>query len=333
MIFAIIVLITALALASTAAWFSIVGLIAIFAASPIAIIIMAACLESAKLVTASWLYRNWDIAPLRLKAPLVTMTIIMMFITSMGIFGALSKSHIEQGAPVVANVAKIERFDQRIAREQKKIDDAEQIVLQLDQAVQKLIDYDRIRGPEGSIAVRQSQKEERETLTAMINESQAVIDSFIDEKFELESTVRAFEVEIGPIKYVADMVYGDSDKQTLEKAVRWLILIIVFVFDPFAVLLLIAANYSLVQVGLKKDPNEQRKEPEQELDPIVDEPELEPDYILPEEEIEEQVQETTEVTLEPTLVVETEYDKAKSNDEIKEAKGLRGIKLNNKGEM
>jgi len=260
MAFAILVLIIALFVAGTAAWFSIVGLIAIFASSPYSIAIMAGGLEAAKLVTASWLYRNWDGAPAIMKYPLVTMTFVLMIITSLGIFGFLSKSHIEQGAPVGNNVAKIERLDQKITREQKEIDDATSVVLQLDSAVKTLTDYDRIRGPEGAIAVRQGQKDERATLKAMIDEAQDNIDKFEDERFDLQSTVRAFEVEVGPIKYVADMIYGDqADKSALESAVRWLIMIIIFVFDPMAVLLLIAANYSLIDYGLKRTPEEERK--------------------------------------------------------------------------
>jgi len=260
MFFAILVLIIALFLAGTAGWFSIVGLMAIFASSPYSIAIMAAGLESAKLVTASWLYRNWKSAPAIMKYPLTMMVIVLMLITSLGIFGFLSKSHIEQGAPVGNNVAKIERLDQKITREQKELDDAQSVVLQLDNAVKVLQEYDRIRGPEGAIAVRKGQKEERADLKAIIDEAQENIDKFEDERFELQSTVRAFEVEVGPIKYVADMIYGDkAGKSALESAVRWLIMVIIFVFDPLAVLLLIAANYSLIDYGLKKSPEEERE--------------------------------------------------------------------------
>jgi len=261
MFFAILVLIIALFTAGVAAWFSIVGLMAIFASAPIAIATMASALEAAKLVTASWLYRNWHDAPMMLRYPLATMTFVLMIITSLGIFGFLSKSHIEQGAPVGNNVAKIERLDQKITREQKEIDDATSVVLQLDNAVKVLQDYDRIRGDDGAIAVRKGQKEERADLRSIIDEAQSNIDKYEDERFKLQSTVRAFEVEVGPIKYVADMIYGDeTGKSALESAVRWLIMIIIFVFDPLAVLLLIAANYSLIDQGLKVHPKKQKKQ-------------------------------------------------------------------------
>lgn len=293
MLFAILVFITALALAGTAAWFSIVGLIAIFAASPTAIAIMAVGLETAKLVTASWLYRNWHLSPLRLKVPLTVMTGVMMIITSIGVFGFLSKAHIEQGAPVVNNLAVIERLDQSITREQRKIQDAERVIAQLDKSVQTLIDYDRIRGPDGAISVRESQKPERDILNQIISQAQSEVDRITDQKFQLESEIRAFEVEVGPIKYVAELLYADSSTETLEKAIQWLIMIIIFVFDPYAVLLLIAANRSLIQHGLKKNPRHvtvEKQEPakfdtirNEHSDEHVDK-EISPENILPEPE-------------------------------------------------
>lgn len=260
MLFVLLVFIISLFVAGTAAWFSILGLMAIFAGSAVSIAIMAGGLEAAKLLTASWLYRNWHDSPKMLKWPLTFMTVVLMIITSLGIFGFLSKAHIEQGAPVGNNVAKIERLEQRIAREQKVIDDATSVVLQLDEAVNTLIEYDRIRGPNGSIAVRESQKDERASLSSTINEAQTNIDTLTDEKFELENEVRAFEVEVGPIKYVADIIYGpDAGKSALESAVQWLIIIIIFVFDPLAVLLLIAANYSLIDYGIKLRPQDEKE--------------------------------------------------------------------------
>ena len=207
-----------------------------------------------------------------------------MLITSAGIFGYLSKSHIEQGAPVGNNVVKIERLDKRIVQEQKTIDDSQSVVLQLDNAVKTLTEYDRIRGADGAIAVRQSQKEERESLRALIDSAQVKIGKYEDERFELQSTVRAFEVEVGPIKYVADMIYGNhADAGALESAVRGLILIIIFVFDPLAVLLLIAANYSLIESGVKLHPktlnvaklhpkNEIKDEEKNKIEPVATEP-------------------------------------------------------------
>jgi len=245
--FALLTLITALAIAGVAAWFSIVGLMAIFSGVAIPILIMGSVLEVGKLVTASWLYRNKDHASFLLKTYLTTAVIVLMFITSMGIFGFLSKAHLEQAQPTGNNLAKIERLDQRISREKIEIVDANKVTSQLDEAVNTLIDYDRIRGKDGSIAVRQLQKDERLALKTIINEAQDSIDALEDEKFELSSAVREFELEVGPIRYVAELLYEDP-KSNLETTVRWVIIILVSVFDPLAVLLLIAANNSLMHL-------------------------------------------------------------------------------------
>jgi len=166
-----------------------------------------------------------------------------MFITSMGIFGFLSKAHMDQTLSVGDNSLLIERLDKKIDREQVRIKDAETVIGQLDKAVQVLIDYDRIRGPKGSIAVRESQNEERSQLTSVIDDAYLKIDTMSAEKLELDKEQLALEAEVGPIKYIAAFIYGDElDKTLLERAVRWIIITIIFVFDPLAVLLIVAAN-------------------------------------------------------------------------------------------
>ena len=166
-----------------------------------------------------------------------------MFITSMGIFGFLSKAHMDQTLSVGDNSLLIERIDTKIEREQVRIKDAETVIGQLDKAVQVLIDYDRIRGPSGSIAVRESQNEERAQLASVIDDAYLKIDTMSAEKLELDKEQLALEAEVGPIKYIAAFIYGDElDKTLLERAVRWIIITIIFVFDPLAVLLIVAAN-------------------------------------------------------------------------------------------
>ena len=111
MIIAYLALLTAISIAAVAAWFSIAGLITIFSASTVAIAVMAGVLEVGKLVTASWLYRNWENTKFLLRTYLTLAVIILMFITSMGIFGYLSKAHLDQVSPVQNNSAKVERLD------------------------------------------------------------------------------------------------------------------------------------------------------------------------------------------------------------------------------
>ena len=246
MFFGILTLLVGLAISGVAAWYSIVGLMAIFAAAKIPIAIMGAVLEVGKLLTASWLYQYWEKANKLIKGYFITAVVVLMFITSMGIFGFLSKAHMDQTLSVGDNSLLIERLDKKIEREQVRIKDAETVIGQLDKAVQVLIDYDRIRGPKGSIAVRESQNEERAQLTSVIDDAYLRIDDMSMEKLELDKEQLALEAEVGPIKYIAAFIYGDDlDSNLLDKAVRWIIVTIIFVFDPLAVLLIVAANMTL----------------------------------------------------------------------------------------
>lgn len=233
-------LLTALVLSGIAAWYSIVGLTAIFAAAVIPVIIMGASLEVAKVVTTVWLHRFWGKSGLLIKVYLIPAVLVLAAITSMGIFGFLSKAHLDQAKPAGNNIAKIERIDLQLDRERRKITDAEKVISQLDKAVQVLLDNDRIRGPDGAIAVRKSQQPERDSLSKIISESQTIIDNLEDKKFELNVAVRDLELEVGPIRYVAELVYEDGEGN-LEKAVRGVILLLVVVFDPLALCLVIAS--------------------------------------------------------------------------------------------
>ena len=246
MFFGLLTLLVGLAISGVAAWYSIVGLMAIFAAAKIPIAIMGAVLEVGKLLTASWLYQFWDKTNTLLKTYFTIAVVVLMFITSMGIFGFLSKAHMDQTLTVGDNSLLIERIDRKIDREKVKITDAETVVAQLDKTVQVLIDYDRIRGPSGAIAVRESQNDERASLSNIIDQAYSKIDTLSVEKLELDKEQLELEAEVGPIKYIAAFIYGDElDKTLLERAVRWIIITIIFVFDPLAVLLIVAANMTL----------------------------------------------------------------------------------------
>ena len=236
----------ALAISGVAAWYSIAGLIAIFSGATTSIIIMGGVLEAGKLVTASWLYRNWNQVPFLLKSYLTSAVVVLMFITSMGIFGFLSKAHLEQSISVGGtNDLQIENLERQIARQQSIVADSETVLSQLDAQVQTLIDYDRIRGPSGSIATRQGQAEERQALNETIDAAYVRIEELQTDLAPLKQEKLAIEVEVGPLKYIAELIYGDQARDFLDEAVRWVILLIVFVFDPLAVLLLIAANMNL----------------------------------------------------------------------------------------
>jgi len=390
MFFPLLVFVVAISIAAIAAWFSVVGLMAIFAASAIPVAIMAGSLEVGKLVTASWVYRNWKRAPFLLKSYLTFATVVLMFITSLGIFGFLSSAYLEQAAEGQQSTAKIERISNDILRtedmisrtevkieklenetsndtsdiqaqidaEQERMDKAfervqpaideqlaiidneqrgsdDQVQAYLQQLanvedtlglIQQYIANDEIKKLQALVGARadgnygsrtaakvdefrDTQLAEKERLTAIIEdirssvdntvvetareeikrlrnqanenvqksqetidrlrsqlnavaavdnsaeidaliekvrEGETYIETLIDEKFELETEVRKLEAEVGPIKYIADMVYGNQERGTIDEAVRWLIIVFIFVFDPLAVLLLIAANFSFL---------------------------------------------------------------------------------------
>lgn len=242
-----LILLTALGISFIAAYYSIVGLAAIFAASVIPVIIMGSALEVGKLVSVAYLHQKWKTVPLLLKGYLSFAILLLMFITSMGIFGFLSKAHIEQTVVSGDNTVKIVRIDNQIKRQVRVIKDAETVLSQLDKAVQVLIDYDRIRGDTGAIAQREKQKPERQQLSTVINGAENIIDKLQSEKLILEKEQIQLEAEVGPIKYIAEFVYGEkANRSMLEESVKWVIIVIVIVFDPLAVCLLIAWSHLAV---------------------------------------------------------------------------------------
>jgi hypothetical protein len=407
MLFGILVLITALAISSVAIWYSVAGLVAIFSAAAVPIIIMGVVLEVGKLVTAVWLHNYWSRATWWLKTYLSAAVLVLMFITSMGIFGFLSKAHIEQTAASDQSLAQIERLDSKLEAEQAIIDSANQRINQFEtsgssgqQNIQQqiVIEEGRIQsvleriqpqineqqeiinkkrgvvedqitridnqiakleghlandeialaqgmvgvvadgrwGRNSAVAVGQWQEQraaEREVLLTKledistdpvvttaraeiarireqsqkeidrsnslidtysqqltssdennlsnliaeqrtrIREASAEFDALTDEKFSLQSEYRKLEAEVGPIRYIAEFIYGENASQNLlEEAVRWVIVIIIFVFDPLAVLLLIAAQYtfSFARENRPTPPTDGQKKTE-ELDEEEDE--------------------------------------------------------------
>ena len=233
--------VTSLAIASVAAWYSIIGLTAIFSAAVIPIIIMGIVLEIGKLVAASWVYTYWKETAKLLRAYLVSAVVILMLITSMGIYGFLSKSHIDAGVGTNQTYVKVERLDSRIQSEQRVIDRAEKQLRTLDDALERYIELGAVSK---GLKKREEQEPERKLLQSTITKSQNKIDVYLDEKSEYELEIRNFEVEVGPLKYIAALIYGDDAKSMLDETVRYVILLLIFVFDPLAVLLLIAANQS-----------------------------------------------------------------------------------------
>ena len=233
--------ITSLLIAGVAAWYSIIGLTTIFSAAVIPIIIMGVVLEIGKLVAASWVYTHWKDTGILLRTYLVSAIVILMIITSMGIYGFLSKSHIDAGINTSEISVKIERIDNRIKSEQRQIDRAEKNIQEMDITLDKT-DYGFF--DDSRLQERKKQSADREQLNDIITKAENNIDKLLDKKSEYELEVKNFEVEVGPIKYIAALIYGDEAKNYLDNTVRYVILLLIFVFDPLAVLLLISANMS-----------------------------------------------------------------------------------------
>jgi hypothetical protein len=241
---------SAIALSATAAYYSIAGLVAIFAAAVVPIIIMGATLEVSKLVVASWLYNNWKEIPIMMKTYFIIALMILMTLTSMGIFGFLSKAHLDQAVPTGDVQAKVSLLEEKINQEKEIINESRRTLNQLDQQVNEIINRTAsatdTKAVERSITTRKRQAKERKQIFDTISTSQANIARYNEEKAPLSSEIRKIEAEVGPIKYIAALIYGDQiDQSLLEKAVRIVILMIVSVFDPLAVLMLVAANWTL----------------------------------------------------------------------------------------
>ena len=239
----LITLLSALFISSVAAWFSIAGLIAIFPGASLAVGIMGAALELGKLVAASWIYRFWKKTNILMRSYFIVAVMVLSFITSIGIFGYLTRAYTEGTQGLSANTEQIVLLDEQIQVERDDIISSRLAMQQMDAAVNNLVGNEtRV---ERAVQIRNSQRSERQTLNAAIAESNEKIIKLQKEKSVLNVGQRQLETEVGPIKYVAQLVYGTDDTATIDKAVRLLVLLLIFVFDPLAILLVIAANLSM----------------------------------------------------------------------------------------
>lgn len=235
---------TALLLSAVAAYYSVAGLTAIFAAATIPVIIMGGSLELGKIVATVWLHNNWRRAGLAFKLYLIPAITFLMLLTSMGIFGYLSKAHSDQSLVSGDVQAKIAIYDEKIRTEKDNIDASRKAIKQLDEAVDQVMGRSTDeRGAERSVQIRRSQQAERGRLFKEIEQSQKKIAALNEERAPIAAEIRKVEAEVGPIKYIAALIYGDNpDANLLERAVRWMIIMIVLVFDPLALTLILAAN-------------------------------------------------------------------------------------------
>jgi len=244
MILAYLLLLTGLTISAVAIYYSVVGLTAIFSAAAIPIIIMGSALEVGKLVCASWLKANWERAPRFMKYYMVTAVIVLMLITSMGIFGFLSKAHNDQTLVSGDVGSKIAIYDEKIKTAKENIESDRKQLKQMDEAVDQVMARSSDeKGAEKANAIRKNQSRDRIALAKDIEANQKLVVQLNDEAAPIRAEVRKVEAEVGPIKYIAAFIYGTTpDESMLEKAVTWIIILIVVVFDPLAVIMLLAAQ-------------------------------------------------------------------------------------------
>jgi hypothetical protein len=243
---AYLALISGLSISAVAVYYSVAGLVSIFAAAVIPIIVMGVALEISKLIATIWLKLNWQRAPIFIKTYMTVAVAILMIITSMGIFGFLSKAHSDQSLVSGDVQSKIAIYDEKIKTAKENIEANRKQLKQMDEAVDQVMGRSTDeKGADKANAIRKSQQRDRSALAKDIEANQKLIASLNDQAAPIRAEVRKVEAEVGPIKYIAAFVYGDNpDANVLEKAVTWVIIIIVSVFDPLAVILLLASQYS-----------------------------------------------------------------------------------------
>jgi hypothetical protein len=252
---AYLALFSGLVISVVAEYYSILGLTAIFAAAVIPVIIMGIALGVGKITATLWLKQNWSIAPWSIRVYLSSAIAVLMLITSMGIFGFLSKAHSDQSLVSGDVQSKIAVYDEKIKVAKDNIDANRKALKQMDEAVDQVMGRSQDeKGADKAVALRRGQAKERTRLLSEIASEQKIIAQLSEERAPIAAEVRKVEAEVGPIKYIAAFVYGDTDQTVLEKAVTWVIIILIVVFDPLAVILLLASQISFQNFRERQQP-------------------------------------------------------------------------------
>jgi hypothetical protein len=277
-IIAWLALLSGLTISAVAIWYSVAGLVSIFAAAVIPIIVMGVVLEISKLIATVWLKINWTRAPVFIRTYLIVAITILMLITSMGIFGFLSKAHSDQSLVSGDVQSRIAIYDEKIKTARENIEANRKQLKQMDEAVDQVMGRSQDeKGADKAVSIRKNQSRDRVALAKDIEANQKLIAKLNDEAAPIRAEVRKVEAEVGPIKYIASFIYGSNpDANVLEKAVTWVIIIIVVVFDPLAVILLLASQYSFQWFRKAREDEEEfllhKTVPLHEPEPVVDEP-------------------------------------------------------------
>lgn len=236
---------TGIILSGVAGFFSIIGLTTLFSGAYWSVVVMGTTLEISKLVAVSWLYNNWKRASRGLKIYLLTAILVLMFITSMGIFGYLSRAHIEQKVALSTGVGSdITVLQNDIKIKEDAIKDIDRQITVIDSSIDKMLEKGQAKD---SLKASDNQKKKRDELVLKKNVLIKELTPLKTQMVKYESEYKKVESELGPIKYIAEWVYGPTDEKILDKTVRYVIIVIIVVFDPLAVFLLIAYNVSVRQ--------------------------------------------------------------------------------------
>jgi hypothetical protein len=242
---AYLALVSGITLSIVAEYYSILGLMAIFSAAPWSVVVMGIALGVGKITATLWLKQNWTIAPWTIRSYLLSAIGVLMLITSMGIFGFLSKAHSDQSLVSGDVLGKIAVYDEKIKTAKENIDANRKALKQMDEAVDQVMARSSSEtGADKAVNIRRSQQKERARLQSEIQAEQKTITALSEERAPIAAEVRKVEAEVGPIKYIAAFVYGETDPTILEKAVTWVIIVLIVVFDPLAVILLLASQIS-----------------------------------------------------------------------------------------
>ena len=257
MFIGILNIIAAVVLSAVSAYFSVTGIRIIFSGAILGATLMGASLEFAKITATVWLYAWWRKSSRLLKYYLIFAITVLILVSSIGIYGYLAKAYVGQRNPGQEIKNRIERIDQSIAREEKAIEQADGALEQLDVVIDRLFELDYLGY---GIDKRNEQKPEREALKSTILEAESEISILLDKRFTLKNQFDDFSVDVGPIEYIAVLLYGeDNAESNFDNAVRVLIILLVLVFDPFAVLLMVCGNVAIDKSRGRKRSNRAKK--------------------------------------------------------------------------
>jgi len=243
---------------------------------------MGGALEAGKIVATVWLHNNWKRAGYAFKIYLIPAIIFLMLLTSMGIFGFLSKAHSDQSLVTGDAGSKVAIYDEKIQTARGNIDANRKALKQMDEAVDQVMGRSTDeKGADKAVSIRRGQQKERARLLAEITAEQKTISSLSEERAPYAADLRKVEAEVGPIKYIAAFIYGDeASNNMLEAAVRWVIILIVIVFDPLALTLILAANKQLEWAREGRGGWVHEEKPKEEEKPVEEPKEPEPEPVV-----------------------------------------------------